>query len=260
MGPTATLPCRALSKTQRREQTWGCQLSSWLAKMEISICCWSFWVPPFCSQLRWANGENQKTHTFPISSDGAALMLQPPHPYGPLARGCGEKNYKGKPCCLFQVISTVFLWNTVVPSFSLSLGTCMVTQTTTQGGDVPAKVPLALLHPCATAGSVPACTAPCEVIRAFKFQRLYISAIHRGEEVCSSYQGSTQEQFYLHPDRAEKALEPFASVGRSDKGDLTKKRAEELPQPTATHWGIKVFCAAGQHSHIFWRSFKINSQ
>lgn len=39
---------------------------------------------------------------------------------------------------------------------------------------------------------------------------------------------------YLHPDRAEKALEPFASLGRSDKGDLTKKRAEELPQPTAT--------------------------
>lgn len=101
MGPTAALPRRALRKPQRWEQVWECQLSSWLAKMEISICCWRFWVPPFCSQLRWANGENQKTRICPISLDGAALMPQPPHSYGFPARGRGKKNYKGETALLF---------------------------------------------------------------------------------------------------------------------------------------------------------------
>lgn len=71
----------------------------------------------------------------------------------------------------------------------------MGAQTTTQGGDFPAEAPLALLHPCAAVGSAPTCASPCKVIRAFNFQRLYISAIYGGEEVRSSYQRSTQEQF-----------------------------------------------------------------
>lgn len=149
----------------------------------------------FCSQLRWVNGKKQKAHIVPISLDGAAVMLQPPHAYGLLATGHGENNYKGKLRCLFQMISTVFLWNPAVPSFSLSLGPCAGTQTITQGGDIPDEALLALLHSCATVGSAPLRTAPYEVIRAFSFQRLYISAIYGREEVRSSYQCSTQEQF-----------------------------------------------------------------
>lgn len=48
----------------------------------------------------------------------------------------------------------------------------------------------------------------------------FLSALHPGA-------------VHLHPDRAEKALETFESVGRSNKGDLMQKRAEKLPQPSA---------------------------
>lgn len=47
------------------------------------------------------------------------------------------------------------------------------------------------------------------------------------------------EAVYLHPYRTEKVLETFASVGRSDKGGLMKKKAEELLQPAATAPGKK---------------------
>lgn len=61
------------------------------------------------------------------------------------------------------------------------------------------------------------------------------------------------EEVNLHPDRAEEALEPFVNLGRSDKGDLRQREAQELPQPRVR----KVCCATG---HIFWRSVKEHSQ
>lgn len=80
----------------------------------------------------------------------------------------------------------------MAPAFSLGLGPCVGIQTTIQEGDVPAEASWLSSIP---VGSAPMDTAPCEVIRAFNSQRLYIAAIYGEEEVRSSYQHSTQEQF-----------------------------------------------------------------
>lgn len=58
-----------------------------------------------------------------------------------------------------------------------------------------------------------------------------------GEEASYAYHYSTQRAVYPYLDRSKKALEPFVCVGRSDKGDLMQKRAEELPQTAAKALG-----------------------